>query len=151
MPWPISSRRFLMTGLVFLGGGIALSLLPGDYSTDIFLHDKYFVLPMPHLIWSAALLCGILAVLSGLVALVDGTTGRSRCHKLHFWSSVGGMCAVVGSLLLAAVRGQQGDPSMMHVFLLFALGGIFAFAVGQLILLFSAIHGLVKSLRRAVA
>ncbi len=146
----VPTCRFVLAGLVFLAAGAAVSLLPSDYAIDIFVRDEYFVLPIAHAAWFAASLCGVLALLRGLIGRACGTTHNSVCEKLHFWFSVGGLCTIVGSMFLAALRAQQGDSSTMTTLFSFALGGVLAFAAGQLILACTAIYGLLRVFRRAM-
>lgn len=69
---------------LFVSGGLG-GLFLGDPSTDIYLHDTYFVVGHFHLVMASSVLFGLFAAMYHWYPKMFGRMLNERLGKLHFW------------------------------------------------------------------
>jgi cytochrome c oxidase subunit 1 len=112
----LDAPMLYVLGLVFtfaVGGLTGLFL--ADITTDMYLHDTFFVVGHFHLIMAAAVLLAIFAGIHFWFPKMFGRHMSEPLGKLHFWLTITSLNAVFGSQLLIGWAGMQRrlyDPSV---------------------------------------
>lgn len=95
-------------GLVFVFGlGGLTGLYLGSISTDLYLHDTYFVVGHFHLTMAAAVLFGSFAAIYFWFPKMYGRMMNETLGKLHFWLSVIPLTCVFCGMLIAGYAGMH--------------------------------------------
>jgi cytochrome c oxidase subunit 1 len=103
-------------GLVFtFGVGGLTGLFLADITTDIYLHDTFFVVGHFHLIMAAAVLLAIFAGVHFWFPKMFGRRMHEGLGKLHFWLTIVSLNVVFGGQLVIGYAGMSRrlyDPSV---------------------------------------
>ncbi|HVZ74664.1 MAG TPA: cbb3-type cytochrome c oxidase subunit I [Polyangia bacterium] len=103
-------------GLVFtFGVGGLTGLFLADITSDIYLHDTFFVVGHFHLIMAAAVLLAIFAGIHFWFPKMFGRRMSEPLGKLHFWLTIVSLNVVFGGQLVIGWAGMQRrlyDPSV---------------------------------------
>jgi cytochrome c oxidase subunit 1 len=95
-------------GVVFVFGlGGLTGLYLGTISTDLYLHDTYFVVGHFHLTMAAAVFLGSFASIYFWFPKIWGRMFNSMLGKLHFWFSIVPITLIFGGMLLMGYSGMQ--------------------------------------------
>lgn len=95
-------------GLVFVFGlGGLTGLYLGSISTDLYLHDTYFVVGHFHLTMAAAVLFGSFAAIYFWFPKIYGRMMNETLGKLHFWLTLIPLTIVFCGMLAAGYAGMH--------------------------------------------
>jgi cytochrome c oxidase subunit 1 len=140
----LATPMLFCLGLLFtfaLGGLTGLFL--ADITTDMYLHDTYFVVGHFHLIMAAAVLLASFASVYFWFPKMFGRMMNETLGKLHFWLTIVPLNVVFCGMLAIGYAGMQRrlyDPSVYELFRpLFPLNRLIsqaAFLLGAAQLLF---------------
>ncbi len=147
----LTTPMLFALGMVFVFGlGGLTGLYLGTISTDIFLHDTYWVVGHFHLTMAAAVFLGNFAGLYFWFPKMFGRQMNETLGKLHFWTSFITINLVFCGQLVVGYGGMQRrlyDASWYH-FLehLFQMNqaisyAAFALAAGQIFFVVNWFHG----------
>jgi cytochrome c oxidase subunit 1 len=104
----IRTPMIFSLGLVFVFGlGGLTGLYLGSISTDLYLHDTYFVVGHFHLTMAAAALFGSFAAIYFWFPKMFGRMMNESLGKLHFWLSVIPITLVFCGMLVAGYAGMH--------------------------------------------
>jgi len=111
----LTTPMLFSLGLVFVFGlGGLTGLYLGTISTDLYLHDTYFVVGHFHLTMAAAVFLGSFAAIYFWFPKMFGRMMNETVGKVHFWVSVITITLVFGGQLVVGWSGMQRrlyDPS----------------------------------------
>jgi len=137
----------LFTISLFVIGGLT-GLFLGALSTDIHLHDTYFVVAHFHYVMMGSTL---FSFLGGLYYWFPKMFGRMTNEK---WANIGGTVAFIGfqlAFFIQFIAGSQGMPRRYasypdHFTFYHQIStiGAFVMGAGMVMILFNLVHGLVR-------
>ena len=104
----LTTPMLFALGVVFVFGlGGLTGLYLGTISTDLYLHDTYFVVGHFHLTMAAAVFLGSFASIYFWFPKIWGRMFNETLGKLHFWFSVVPITIVFGGMLFIGYSGMQ--------------------------------------------